>query len=183
MEVVVGSPMTVNIAPGTEALRAPFANVNSTDDAPTGVFAPITTVTDVVLTTVHDMAAVPLLGVTPTLAVQANPRMKLVPVTVMVLEQYAATGETVSTSTAIAGEYNATDNPASALVLIRKPPVTIARAPPRVSPFRVIVTAAVPVAAPAVERMIEALGAVAAVVEAAANDGTLLAMDMTDPKK
>ena len=51
------------------------------------------------------------------------------------------------------------------------------------SPFRVIVTAAVPVAAPAVERMIEALVAVTAVVEAAANDGTLLAMDMTDPKK
>ena len=77
----------------------------------------------------------------------------------------------------------ATDNPASALVLIWKPPVTVARAPPRVSPVRVIVTAAVPVAAPAVERMIDALVAVAAVVEAAANDGTLLAMDVTDPKK
>ena len=92
----------------------------------------------------------------------------------------------VNTIPVMAAASNATDNPASALVLIRKPPVTIARAPPRVSPFRVIVTAAVPVAAPAVERMIEALVAVAAVVEAAANDGTLLAMDidnMTDPKK
>ena len=83
----------------------------------------------------------------------------------------------------IATVSKATDCPTSVLVLIWKPPATIARAPPRVSPFRVIVTAAVPVAAPAVERMIEALVAVAAVVEAAANDGTLLAMDMTDPKK
>ena len=92
MEVVVGSPTNASEAPGTEAETPLITIVNSTDDAPTGVFAPITTVTDVVLTTVHDMAAVPLLGVTPTLAVQASPRMKLVPVTVMVLEQYTATG-------------------------------------------------------------------------------------------
>ena len=56
----------------------------------------------------------------------------------------------------------ATDNPASALVFIWKPPATMARAPPRVSPVSVIVIAAVPVAAPAVVRTIEVLVAVAA---------------------
>ncbi len=79
--------------------------------------------------------------------------------------------------------YKATDNTASALVFIWKPPATMARAPPRVSPVSVIVIAAVPVAAPAVVRTIEVLVAVAADVEVAVNDVTPLAMDVTDPKK
>ena len=77
----------------------------------------------------------------------------------------------------------ATDNPATALVLIWKPPVTIARTLPRVSPVRVMVIAAVPVAAPAVVRTIEVLVAVAAGVEVAVNEPTPLAMEVTVPKK
>ncbi len=77
----------------------------------------------------------------------------------------------------------ATDNPASALVLIWKPPATIARTLPRVSPVSVIVMAAVPVAAPAVVSTIEVLAAVAAGVEVAVKDVTALAMEVTDPKK
>ena len=77
----------------------------------------------------------------------------------------------------------ATDNPASALDESLKPPVTIARAPPRVSPVRVMVIAETPVAAPAVVRTIEVLVAVAAGVEVAVNEPTPLAMEETDPKK
>ena len=77
----------------------------------------------------------------------------------------------------------ATDNPASALVFIWKPPATMARAPPRMSPVSVIVIAAVPVAAPAVVRTIEVLVAVAAGVEVAVKEVAVLAMDVTDPKK
>ena len=84
----------------------------------------------------------------------------------------------------IAAESKATDNPASALVESLKPPVTIARAPPRVSPVKVMVIAVlVPVAAPAVVRTIEVLVAVAAGVEVAVNNATVLAMEATDPKK
>ncbi len=83
----------------------------------------------------------------------------------------------------IATESKATDNPVSALVESLKPPVTIARAPPRVSPVRVMVIAAVPVAAPAVVRMTEVLVAVAAGVEVAVKDETVLAMEATVPKK
>jgi hypothetical protein len=64
-----------------------------------------------------------------------------------------------------------------------KPPVTIARAPPRMSPHSVIVMAAVPVAAPAVVSMIEVLVAVAAGVEVAVKDATLLVKENTDLKK
>ena len=77
----------------------------------------------------------------------------------------------------------ATDNPASALVLISKPPATTARAPPRVSPVSVIVIAAVPVAAPAVVSTIEVLAADAAGDEVAVKAATVLAMEVTDPKK
>ena len=64
-----------------------------------------------------------------------------------------------------------------------KPPVTMARAPPRVSPVSVIVIAALPVkAAPAVKRTIEVLKK-AAGVEVAFKFATLLVMDETDPKK
>jgi hypothetical protein len=51
------------------------------------------------------------------------------------------------------------------------------------SPVSVIVIAAVPVAAPAVVRTIEVLAAVAAGVEVAVKEVTVLAMDVTDPKK
>ncbi len=72
----------------------------------------------------------------------------------------------------------------SALVESWKPPVTAARAPPRVSPVRVIVTeATVPISAPAVVRTIDVLEAVAAGVEVAVNDVTLLVMEATVPKK
>jgi hypothetical protein len=64
-----------------------------------------------------------------------------------------------------------------------KPPATLARAPPSVSPKIVMVMAAVPVAAPAVVSTIEVLVAVAAGVEVAVKDATLLRMEETDPKK
>ena len=76
----------------------------------------------------------------------------------------------------------ATDNPASVLVLIWKPPVTIARAPPRVSPVRVMERAPVPVAAPPVVRTIEVLVAVAAGVEVAVTPPVVV-MALTVPKK
>ena len=79
----------------------------------------------------------------------------------------------------------ATDNPASALVWIWKPPVTAVRAPPRVSPVRVIPNEEVPVAEPAapVVRTIVVLVAVAAGDEVAVKAATVLAMEVTDPKK
>ncbi len=46
-----------------------------------------------------------------------------------------------------------------------------------------MVIAVMPVAAPAVVRMIEVLVAVAAGVEVAVKDVTVLAMEATDPKK
>jgi len=82
----------------------------------------------------------------------------------------------------IAAEFKATDNPTSALVLSAKPPVTIARGAPRVSPVSVIVIAAVPVAAPPVVRTIEVFVAIAG-VEVAVRVVTVLAMEATDPKK
>ena len=77
----------------------------------------------------------------------------------------------------------ATDNPASALVFIWKPPATMARTPPRVSPVSVMVMADVPVAAPPVVSTIEVLVAVAAGLEVAVKEETVLAMEATDPKK
>jgi hypothetical protein len=71
--------------------------VTCTDDAVpapllAGVPVPITTTTAVPLEHEHDAAAVPELGVAPTLAVHAKPDMKLVPVTVIVLPTYADVG-------------------------------------------------------------------------------------------
>ena len=78
----------------------------------------------------------------------------------------------------------ATDNPTSAFVLIWKPPVTAVRAPPRVSPIRVIPKEEVPVATPPpVVRTIVVLVAVAAGVEVAVKNVTVLAMEATEPKK
>ena len=64
-----------------------------------------------------------------------------------------------------------------------KPPATLARAPPRKSPHSVMVMAAVPVALPPGISTIEVLVAVAAGVEVAVKDATLLVMKVTDPKK
>ncbi len=77
------------------------------------------------------------------------------------------------------------DKPVSTLEESWKPPATMARAPPRarVSPVSVMVMAAVPVAAPAVVSTIEVLVAVAAGVEVAVKNATLLLMEATDPKK
>ena len=75
----------ISDVPLTVATLAPFVNVTSTDDAAMLVPAPITTTTVVALAHVQDVAGVPALGVAPTLALQAKPEMKLVPVTVMVL--------------------------------------------------------------------------------------------------
>jgi hypothetical protein len=84
-ETATASPAkTTRVVPTTVATLAPFVNVTSTDDAAAGVPAPITTTTVVALAYVH-VAEVPELGVAPTFAVHANPAMKLVPVTVMVL--------------------------------------------------------------------------------------------------
>ena len=84
MDTAVGDNSIVRVVPETVATAAPLVKVTSTDDAPAGVPAPITTTTLDTLETKHD-ADVPELGVAPTLAVQRNPGMKLVPVTVMVL--------------------------------------------------------------------------------------------------
>ena len=75
----------ISDVPLTVATLTPFVNVTSTDDAAMLVPAPITTTTVVALAYVQDVAGVPTLGVAPTLALQAKPEMKLVPVTVMVL--------------------------------------------------------------------------------------------------
>ena len=83
----LGGLSTVSDVPATEAAKAEFVNVTSTDDAAAGVFAPITTTTVVALAYAHDVTATVL-----TMAVHANPEMKLVPVTVMVLLMYADTG-------------------------------------------------------------------------------------------
>ena len=71
----------------------------------------------------------------------------------------------------------------SELVESLKPPLTIARGAPRVSPVSVMVMADVLVEAPAVVRTIAVLVAVAAVYEAAVKDPTVLVMEVTDPKK
>ena len=85
MDMAVGAATMVSGVFATVADTAELVNVSSTDDAATGVFAAITTVTVVALAYVQDAAAVPEPAVAPTLAVHAKPEMKLVPVTVMVL--------------------------------------------------------------------------------------------------
>ncbi len=83
----------------------------------------------------------------------------------------------------MAAASKATDKPVSTLDESWKPPATMARAPPRKSPVSVMVITAVPVAAPAVVSTIEVLVAVAAGLEVAVNDATVLVMEVTDPKK
>ena len=78
---------------------------------------------------------------------------------------------------------NPVDRDVSVLDESLKPPVTIARTLPRVSPVRVMVRAPVPVAAPPVVRTIEVLVAVAAVVEVAVNASAAFVMEVTVPKK
>ncbi len=74
-------------------------------------------------------------------------------------------------------------NVVSTLVESAKPPVKLARAPPRVSPVSVMVIAAMPVGTPPVVSTIVVLVAVAAGVEVAVKVATVLAMEVTDPKK
>ena len=71
--------------PGTVTVTAALVKFNSTDDAPMSVFAPTTTTAVAASKMVQDVAAVPEMGLAPTLAVHAKLQMKLVPVTVMVL--------------------------------------------------------------------------------------------------
>ena len=98
MDAPVGAATIINVVPGTVKTFAPFANVNSTDDAvpgraAEGVLDPITTTTSVPLEHEQDAAAVLVKGkLLPTRAVHAKPEMKLVPVTVMVLLAYAEVG-------------------------------------------------------------------------------------------
>ena len=85
MEAAVGAATMVSGVPETAAVTPELVNVTSTDDAAMLVPAAITTTTVVALAHVQEVAGVPALGVAPTLALQAKPEMKLVPVTVMVL--------------------------------------------------------------------------------------------------
>ena len=90
------------------------------------------------------------------------------------------------TSPVTAGAVTPADKTVSVPALddIWKPAVMAARAAPSVSPVRVIVTAAVPVATPPpVVRTTVVLAAAAAGAEVAVKDTTLLAMEVTDPKK
>jgi len=82
----------------------------------------------------------------------------------------------------IAAAFNPAVNVVSTLVESLNPPVTLSRAPPRVSPVNVIVIAAMPVGAPPVVRTIVVLVEVT-IPEVAVNDVTPLAMEVTDPKK
>ncbi len=91
--VVAVSATMVSVVPATVAVLAPFVKVSSTDDATVGVPGPITTVTSVALTEVHDVAELPVVGVGPTLAVHTKPEIKFVPVTVMVLPADAVVGD------------------------------------------------------------------------------------------
>ena len=86
MSAGVGAASMVGGVDAVGAVRAGIlsANVNSTDDAAVGGFAPMTTTTVVALAYVQDAAGVPALGVAPTLAVQGS-FGKFDPVTVMVL--------------------------------------------------------------------------------------------------
>jgi hypothetical protein len=90
-------PVTVSVVPVTEIDLAPLANVSCTEDAvaEAGWPGPITRVTDVALIQAVDEAAVPELGVGPTLAVIAVKRvlMKLLPVTLTVPPTYANAGD------------------------------------------------------------------------------------------
>ena len=73
------------MVPGTVAVTAALVKFNSTDDAPMSGFPPMTTTAVVAFVTVQEVAAVPEMGLAPTLAVHAKLQMKLAPVTVMVL--------------------------------------------------------------------------------------------------
>ena len=116
----------------------------------------------------------------------ANKKSRSPETWVIVPEDLAVVGGEVIfvVAAVIAAVSKTIDDTASTLVFIWKPPATMARAPPRVSPVGVTVIAAMPVAAPAVVRTIEVLVAVAAGVEVlAVKDATVLAMEATDPKK
>ena len=60
--VAVGEATIWSRVPLTVALAPPFANINSTDDAPLSVFAPTAITTEVLLVTLQDVARVPELA-------------------------------------------------------------------------------------------------------------------------
>ena len=62
MLVAVGLATMLSGVDGTVATLPPFANVNSTDDAALGVFAPTTMTTVISLVTLQDVARVPELA-------------------------------------------------------------------------------------------------------------------------
>jgi hypothetical protein len=84
MDAAVGAATTASVVPFTAATLPPFVNVNCTDEAASGVLAPMTTTAVVTFATMQDAAAAPVLGVAPTLALHKKPGMKLAPITVMV---------------------------------------------------------------------------------------------------
>ena len=74
----------VSGVPDNAATVAPFVKLNSTEEAPEVVPAPIEIVTDEVLNHTGKVANTPELGVSPTLAMNVE-LIKFVPNTVMVL--------------------------------------------------------------------------------------------------
>ena len=99
IESAVAFATKFNVVPDTAAETPEFVNVTCTDDAvppgraAEGVLDPITTTTSVPLEHEHEKAAVLMIGtLLPTTAVHAEPFIKLVPVTVMVLLAYAEVG-------------------------------------------------------------------------------------------
>ncbi len=100
MDVAVGVARITRGVPSTAieiSATLIFVNVNCTDDALAGVPAPTTMTAVVALTTEQDEAAVPELGVAPTLALHAKPTLKLVPVTVTVFPTKTGDGDKEST--------------------------------------------------------------------------------------
>ena len=89
----------------------------------------------------------------------------------------------MKTSPVMARALTPADNTASALDDIWKPAVTAARAPPRVSPVRVMVIAAVPDATTPVVRTRVVLAAVTGAEVAVKAVTGVLAMEVTVPKK
>ena len=78
---------------------------------------------------------------------------------------------------------NATDRPGSTLEDSWNPAEAGARAVPRISPFRVMTVELESNVEPEVVKTIEVLAAVAAGVEVAVKNVTVVAMEATDPKK
>ena len=89
----VGGPKTVNADPGVDIFADDgLLNVTSTPALPIPVPAPITITTLVADEMLQEDAAAPDDGVEPTFALHVCDGMKLLPITVIVLPKYPATG-------------------------------------------------------------------------------------------